>query len=63
VCFVGDQDVKPPVVGAYFVVARARAAEAHVIVTGDRHLLELADLRPEPVTPRQFVILLERHGF
>ena len=46
-----------------YLVALARAAEAHVIVTGDRHLLELIDLRPQPVTPRQFAVLLERHGF
>jgi len=44
-----------------FVVALARAAGAHVIVSGDRHLLELEDLQPRAVTPRQFLALLHAH--
>jgi len=42
---------------AAFLVALARAAGADVIVSGDRHLLELADLQPPALSPRQ---LLER---
>ena len=45
-----------------FIVAAARAGGAHVIVTGDRHLLEAEGLRPQAVTPRQFVSLLRAHG-
>ena len=37
-----------------YVVALARAGRAHVIVTGDAHLLE-ADLRPQAVPPREFL--------
>jgi putative PIN family toxin of toxin-antitoxin system len=45
-----------------FVVALARSAQASVIVTGDRHLLEVPDLQPPAVPPRQFLESLERHG-
>jgi putative PIN family toxin of toxin-antitoxin system len=44
-----------------FVVALARAAGAHVIVTGDRHLLEIDGLEPPAVPPRVFLATLERH--
>ena len=42
-----------------YLVALARAGRAHVIVTGDAHLLE-ADLRPQTVPPREFLARLER---
>jgi uncharacterized protein len=40
-----------------YLVALARAGRAHVIVTGDTHLLE-ADLRPQAVPPRDFLTRL-----
>ena len=40
-----------------YLVALARAGRAHVIVTGDAHLLE-ADLRPQAVPPRDFLARL-----
>ena len=40
--------------GDDYLVALAFAAEAHVIVTGDRHLLELKLERPRVVTPAEF---------
>ncbi len=43
-----------------YLVALARAAAAHLIVTGDRHLLDLADLDPPALDPGRFVGLLER---
>lgn len=42
-----------------YLVALARAADAEVIVTGDRHLLEIPDLVPPAVTPRRFLTILE----
>jgi putative PIN family toxin of toxin-antitoxin system len=48
-------------VGDDFLVALARSAEASVIVSGDRHLLELSDLRPPAVAPRVFVAILTGH--
>jgi len=42
-----------------YLVALARAGRAHVIVTGDAHLLE-ADLRPQAVPPREFLARLEQ---
>ena len=43
--------------GDDYLVALARAGRAHVIVTGDAHLLE-ADLRPQAVPPREFLARL-----
>lgn len=40
-----------------YLVALAQAGRAHVIVTGDPHLLE-ADLRPRAVPPREFLARL-----
>ncbi|MCA1681102.1 MAG: putative toxin-antitoxin system toxin component, PIN family [Actinobacteria bacterium] len=37
-----------------YLIALARAAHADVIVSGDRHLIDLADLTPPVLTPRQF---------
>ena len=42
-----------------YLVALARAGRAHVIVTGDAHLLE-ADLRPPAVRPQDFLARLEQ---
>jgi len=41
-----------------YLVALARAAEADVIVSGDRHLLEL-DIRPPVLTPRELLDLVQ----
>lgn len=38
-----------------YLIALARAARADVIVSGDNHLLGLADLEPPVVTPRQII--------
>jgi len=43
-----------------YLVALARAADAHVIVTGDAHLLDLEDLRPPAMEPQAFLELVER---
>jgi putative PIN family toxin of toxin-antitoxin system len=43
-----------------YLVALARAGNAHALVTGDRHLLDLERVEPNAVTPRAFVDLLER---
>jgi putative PIN family toxin of toxin-antitoxin system len=45
-----------------YLVALARAGRAQVIVTGDRHLLDLETLRPPALDPRRFLELLERAG-
>ena len=45
-----------------FLVALGRTADASVIVTGDRHLLEVDGLRPPAVTPRAFLALLAAYG-
>lgn len=42
-----------------YLVALARAAHADYLVSGDRHLLGLADPTPPVLTPRQFLDLLE----
>jgi putative PIN family toxin of toxin-antitoxin system len=41
-----------------YLVALARAASAHFIVSGDRDLLE-ADVRPPVLTPRELLRLLQ----
>ena len=46
--------------GDDYLVALARAAGAHVIVTGDRHLLDLEGLRPPAIEPGAFLALIER---
>jgi putative PIN family toxin of toxin-antitoxin system len=43
-----------------YLVALARESGAHVIVTGDRHLLELDELQPPAVDPARFAASLER---
>lgn len=43
-----------------YLVALARTGDAHVIVTGDAHLLDLEGLEPRAMTPRAFLELLER---
>lgn len=43
-----------------YLVALARTGNAHAIVTGDRHLLDLERIEPSAMTPRAFVDLLER---
>lgn len=41
-----------------YLIALARAAQADYLVSGDRHLLDLADPEPPMLTPRQFLDLL-----
>jgi len=41
--------------GDDYLVALARAADAHVLVSGDAHLTGLEDARPPVLTPRAFV--------
>jgi predicted nucleic acid-binding protein len=43
---------------AYVYIALARIASADYPVSGDRHLLDLADPEPPVLSPRQFVDLL-----
>lgn len=54
---IPDPPDPPPVSpdpGDDYLIALARAAHADVIVSGDRHLTELADPTPPVLTPRQF---------
>ena len=44
-----------------YLIARARAAGASVIVTGDRHLLEIEGLRPPAIRLREFLAILRLH--
>lgn len=41
-----------------YLIALARAANADYLVSGDRHLLDLADPDPPVLTPREFLELL-----
>lgn len=41
-----------------YLIALARAARADVIVSGDRHLTQLAEPTPPVLTPRQFAAQL-----
>ena len=41
-----------------YLIALARAAQADYLVSGDRHLLDLDDLVPPVLTPREFLDLL-----
>lgn len=41
-----------------YLIALARVAGADYLVSGDRHLLDLADPDPPVLTPRQFLRLL-----
>jgi putative PIN family toxin of toxin-antitoxin system len=41
-----------------YLIALARAAQADYLVSGDRHLLDLADPDPPVLTPRQFLGVL-----
>lgn len=43
-----------------YLIALARAAGAHAIVTGDRHLLEIDGLQPPALDPGAFLSLLEQ---
>lgn len=43
-----------------YLVALARTAGALVIVTGDRHMLDLDGLRPPALDPEAFLALVER---
>ena len=45
-----------------YLVALAQAGDAHVIVTGDGHLLDLEGLRPPALDPRGLLELLDRIG-
>jgi putative PIN family toxin of toxin-antitoxin system len=45
-----------------YLVAIAREAGGHVIVTGDRHLLDLERLEPPALTPTAFLDIVERIG-
>jgi len=40
-----------------YLIALARSAEADYLVSGDRHLLDLADQLPPVLTPRAFIDL------
>lgn len=42
-----------------YLIALARAANADYLVSGDRHLLDLAEPDPSVLTPRQFLDLLD----
>lgn len=42
-----------------YLIALARSAGAKAIVTGDRDLLDLEDLRPPVITPRDLVARLD----
>lgn len=48
--------------GDDYLVALARAADAHALVSGDRHLLDLEDPRPRVLTPRAFLGVLGSRG-
>jgi uncharacterized protein len=53
-----DPEVTPtltPDPGDDYLVALARSAAAHFLVSGDPHLTELRDPRPSVVTPRSFL--------
>jgi uncharacterized protein len=54
-----DDPQGPPTVspdpGDDYLIALALAAHADVIVSGDSHLIDLADPTPPVLTPRQFV--------
>lgn len=43
-----------------YLVALARESGAHVLVSGDRHLTELKEIRPPVVLPREFLLRLDR---
>jgi len=45
--------------GDDYLVTLARGANAHVIVSGDRHLTELDDPHPPVLTPREFLERLQ----
>lgn len=58
-------DDPPPLTGLTadpdddYLIVLARAARADYLVSGDRHLLEVADPVPPILTPRQFLDLLD----
>lgn len=58
----GDEKLVPVDPRDDYLVALARAAGARVIVTGDRHLLDLEGLRPPAIEPAAFLGLVERLG-
>jgi putative PIN family toxin of toxin-antitoxin system len=53
-----DDPPDPPAVspdpGDDYLIALARAAHAHAIVSGDSHLIGLVDSTPPALTPRRF---------
>lgn len=57
-------DDPPPLAGLSpdpdddYLIALARAANADYLVSGDRHLLDLADQLPPVLTPRAFIDLI-----
>lgn len=57
-------DDPPPLAGLSpdpdddYLIALARATNADYLVSGDRHLLELADQLPPVLTPRAFIDLI-----
>lgn len=57
-------DDPPPLAGLSpdpdddYLIALARAANADYLISGDRHLLELADQLPPVLTPRAFIDLI-----
>jgi putative PIN family toxin of toxin-antitoxin system len=50
-----DRPSVSPDSGDDYLIALARAARAHVIVSGDSHLTQLANPTPRVLTPRQFI--------
>jgi putative PIN family toxin of toxin-antitoxin system len=42
-----------------YLIALARTAQADYLVSGDSHLLDLADPEPPVLTPRQFLELID----
>ncbi len=48
--------------GDDYLVALAREAEAHALVSGDPHLTGLEDARPRVLTPAELLRLLESAG-
>jgi uncharacterized protein len=50
-----DPPAASPDRGDDYLIARARAARADVIVSGDSHLTQLTGVIPPVLTPRQFI--------
>jgi len=54
-----DAGGESPDPGDDYLIALARTANAHVLVSGDAHLTEIEQARPPVLTPRQFLDRLE----